>query len=86
MATLQLKRKITSCIGRINERLFVRAIQILIEDLGHREHVYAILFENSAHGVVATDLTSVVWILQIVFTNILPESLYCLRTRKLLND
>ena len=45
------------------ERLFVRTIQILVENLGHGEHMHSFLFENSTHCIVASDLASVTRIL-----------------------
>lgn len=63
--------------------LFVRTIQVLVEDLGHGKHVYAVLLEDSAHRIVTSDLASVVWVLQLVSADVLPELLDRLGPRKL---
>lgn len=43
--------------------LFIRAVQVLVENLGHGEHVDAILLEDSSHRIVASNLPSVTGIL-----------------------
>lgn len=63
--------------------LFIRTIQVLVEDLGHGKHVDAVLLEDGAHRIVTADLASVVWVLEFVFTYILPELFDRLRSRKL---
>ena len=55
------------------DRLFVWTIQILVKNLGHGEHVHSILLEDGTHGVVATNLTSITWVLQLILTNVLPD-------------
>jgi hypothetical protein len=42
-----------------------------------------ILFKHSAHRVVAADLASIAWILQLVFTDVLPYLLDSLGAREL---
>jgi hypothetical protein len=60
------------------EKLFVRAVQILTENFSHGEHVYAVLFEHSAHRIITADLTSIAWVLKIMLVNVLPELFDCL--------
>lgn len=45
--------------------------------------MYAILFENGAHEVVASDLATVIWILKLMFTDVLPDLFHRLRSRQL---
>lgn len=52
--------------------LFVRIIQVLVQDLGHGKHVHPILLEDGTHGIVAADLTSITWILELIFPDIFP--------------
>lgn len=66
--------------GRI---LFIRVIQVLIENLGHREHMDSVLLEDSAHRLITSDLAAVGRVLQLVLANVLPNFLNCLRARKL---
>lgn len=61
-------------------KLFIRAIEILVEDLRHGEHMHPVLFEDCAHRVVASDLASIARILEIVGTDVLPEPFNRLRT------
>ena len=63
--------------------LFVRIIQVLIEDLGHGEHVDPILLKHSAHRIVTANLASIARILKLIFTDVLPYPLDSLWTRKL---
>lgn len=63
--------------------LFVWVIQVLIEDLGHGEHMDPILLKHSAHRVVAADLASIAWILQLFFTDVLPYLFDSLGARQL---
>ena len=66
--------------------LFIRIVQVLIQDLGHGEHVDPVLFEDGAHGVVTTDLSAIAGILQVVGTDVLPDLLHGLRSRQLLKN
>ena len=63
--------------------LFVLTVQVLAEDFGHREHVYAVLFEDRAHGVVAPNLSPVARVLKLMLMNVLPQFFHCLRAGKL---
>lgn len=45
--------------------------------------MYAILFKNGAHEVIASDLATVIWILKLMFTDVLPDLFYRLRSRQL---
>lgn len=42
--------------------------------------MHSVLLENGTHCIVASDLASVTWILKFMLANILPQSLYCLRS------
>lgn len=64
-------------------RLFVWAVQVLVEDLGHGEHVNSVLLEDRSHRIVASNLATITGVLKVVIPNVLPDLLYCLRTRKL---
>lgn len=66
--------------GRI---LFIRVIQVLIENLGHRKHVNSVLLEDSSHRFVTSNLAAIGRVLQLVLTNVLPNLLNRLGTRKL---
>lgn len=63
--------------------LFIGVVQVLIENLGHGKHVDSILFEDSSHRLVASDLAAIGWILQLILPDILPDFLNCLRSREL---
>lgn len=63
--------------------LFVWVIQVLIENLGHGEHMDSILLKYRAHRVIAADLSSIGGVLQLFFTDILPYLLDSLWTREL---
>lgn len=45
-----------------------------------------VLLEDSTHGVVASDLASVTWVLKLVLPNVLPDLLHRLRPRKLIKE
>ena len=64
----------------MRERLLVRVIQILVEDLRHGEHMNPILLEYCAHQVVTSDLAPIVGVLEIVGMNVLPKSFHRLRS------
>lgn len=66
--------------------LFIWTIQVLVENLGHGKHVHPILFEDGAHRIVAPDLPSIAGVLEVMFSNILPNPLNGLRTRHLLQS
>ena len=61
--------------------LFIRRVEVLVQDLGHGEHVDFILLEHRSHRLVAYDLTLVFWILKIIGFDMLPESFHCLWSR-----
>lgn len=63
--------------------LFIRVIQVLVENLGHGKHVNSVLLEDSAHRFVTSDLAAVGRVLQLILTNVLPDLLNCLGARKL---
>lgn len=50
-------------IPSADTRLFIWAVQVLIEDLGHGKHVDPILLEDSSHRIVASNLASVTGVL-----------------------
>lgn len=58
--------------------LFVGVVQILVQDFRHGEHMHAILLEDGAHGVVASDLAAVARILELILADVLPYLLHCL--------
>lgn len=60
--------------------LLVRAVQILADDLGHGEHVHPVLFEDSAHRIIAADLALVARVLEVVCPDIFPDFLHRLGT------
>ncbi|KAH8633604.1 hypothetical protein IG631_12238 [Alternaria alternata] len=62
---------------------FVDGVQILVENLVHGEHVNAVLFEDCAHGVVASNLALVGRVLQVALFDVLPNLLDGLWTREL---
>ena len=67
----------------MGQRLFIRVIQVLIQDLGHGEHMNPLLFEHSAHCIVAADLASITRVLEFIFPDVLPDLFDCLRSREL---
>jgi hypothetical protein len=69
--------------SRTDHGLFIWVIQVLIENLGHGEHMDPILLKHCAHRVIAADLASIARILQFFFTDVLPYLLNSLWTRKL---
>lgn len=58
--------------------LFIGVVQVLIQDFRHGEHMNAILLEDSAHGVITSNLTAVARILKLILTNVLPYLLHSL--------
>jgi hypothetical protein len=52
------------------------------EQLVHGEHVHFVLFEDRMHGIVTSDLTLVIWVLQVTFLDIRPDLLYRLWSRQ----
>lgn len=60
---------------------FFRGVEVVGKQLVHGEHVDFVLLEYRIHGIVASDLTLVVGVLQITLLDISPDLLYCLRTR-----
>jgi hypothetical protein len=58
---------------------FLYRVEVLVKNLVHREHMYAVLFEDGAHCVVAADLPFVGWVLEVAFFHIFPDFLYRLR-------
>lgn len=62
---------------------FVNGVEILIENLVHREHVNAVLFKDGTHSIVTSDLPLVCRILEITFFDVLPDFLDRLWTREL---
>jgi hypothetical protein len=71
------------CHAIRGRRLFIRVIQVLIENLGHGKHVDSVLLEDSAHRFVTSDLAAIGRVLQLVLTNVLPNLLNRLWARKL---
>lgn len=67
-------------------RLFVRVVQVLVQNLGHGEHVDPILFEDGAHGIVTADLSAIARVLQVVVPDVLPDLLHRLRSRQLFEN
>ena len=65
-------------------RLFIRVIQVLIEDFGHGKHVDPVLFEDCTHELVTSDLATIGRVLKLVLTNILPDFFNRLGPRKLI--
>jgi len=61
----------------------VDRIEILVEDLVHGEHVYAVLLEDCAHSIVAPNLALVARVLEFARLDIFPYLLYRLRSREL---
>lgn len=55
----------------------------MVEDLGHCEHVYSVLFKDGSHEIVASDLPAISGILEVVFADILPHFLHGLGSGKL---
>ena len=53
---------------------FIWIVKVLVQDLGHLKHVNFVLFEYRPHGVVASDVAPVPRILEVMCTDILPES------------
>lgn len=49
-------------------------IEILIQDFVHGEHVDLVLLEYPAHGFVANDVSSVGFILQVICTDMFPNT------------
>lgn len=43
----------------------------------------SVLFEDSTHGIIASDLSAVTGVLELVFTNVLPDLFNGLWSRKL---
>lgn len=70
-------------IGDGASRLLVWRVQVLAQDLVHGEHVHLVLLEHGAHGLVADDLSLVVGILKVVFTDVLPDMFDALRPGQL---
>ena len=70
---------------RVEElRSFVRIVEVLVQDLVHSEHMDLVLLENSAHAIITTDHAFIVWILQILLADVLPDPFDSLRSRKLI--
>ena len=63
--------------------LLFRVVQILIQNLGHGEHVDSVLLEYSTHGVVTANLTAVTRVLKFVLSNVLPDPFDGLWAREL---
>ena len=61
---------------------FFRRVKVVGKQLVHGEHVNFVLLEHRVHGIVASDLTLIVGVLQITLLDISPDLLYCLRARK----
>jgi len=61
----------------------VDRIEILVEDLVHSEHVYAVLLEDCAHSIVAPNLALVARVLEFARLDIFPYLLYRLRSGEL---
>lgn len=64
-------------------RLLVSGVEILVENFGHGEHMYAVLLENRTHSIVTSNVTAITRILQVIGVDILPKTFDCLRTREL---
>lgn len=61
----------------------INSIQILIQNLVHGKHVNAVLLEDGTHGIIASNLALVVWILEIARFDVFPYLLHRLRPREL---
>lgn len=66
--------------GSVTDKLLVRAVEVLIQDLGHGEHMHPVLLEHGTHCLIASNLTSVIRILEIVRADVLPKLADCLWT------
>ena len=59
---------------------FIRVVHVLTEYLVHREHVDLVLLEYSSHPLVTADLAFVIWILQVIGSDMGPYALNNLRS------
>lgn len=59
--------------------LFIRVVQVLVQNFSHGEHVHSVLLKNGAHGIVASDLSTVTGILELVFPDVFPDLFHRLR-------
>jgi hypothetical protein len=69
--------------GTILLNHLIDRIQILTQNLVHAEHVHAVLLEDRAHCVVATDLALVGRVLQVALFDVFPDLLDGLRAGEL---
>ena len=60
---------------RGRHRDLVDGIKVLVQDLVHGEHVYAVLLEHRTHRVVAANLSLVAGVLQVARFDVLPDLL-----------
>lgn len=63
--------------------LFIGIVQILVENFSHGKHMDSILFEDSTHSIVASDLATIAGVLKLVLANVLPNLFDSLGSRKL---
>lgn len=66
--------------------LLVNGIELVSEQLVHREHVDLVLLEDGVHLFVAQDLALVIGILQAVALDVDPELLDHLRAGQLVTN
>ena len=66
--------------------LFVHIVHVLTEYLVHREHMYLFLLEHGFQRLITPDHTLVAWVLQIMRTNIGPDTFDRLRSGKLFSS
>lgn len=64
-------------------RLLLDGVELVPEELVHREHVNLILFEDGVQFLVAADLPLVIGVLEPVVLDVIPELLDNLRTGQL---
>ena len=63
----------TSKYLRCKRQSFLRIIHLLVEQLGHREHMHPIDLEYRSHSFVASDLSPVVRVLQVSSFDVVPD-------------
>lgn len=71
--------------SRRSLRIFDRK-HLLARQFRHGEHVYSILLEDVAHGIITHNVPLVSWILKIIAFDMLPETFGDFGTRELLQS
>lgn len=66
--------------------LLILAVEVLAEELGHCEHVDAVLLEDGAHEVVAENMPLIRGVLELMFSDVLPYLFDGLRPRELVDN